>query len=157
MKVIAIDPGYDRVGVAVLERVGSVETLLFSTCITTDKKESFSERLQFIGDTLKLLLAEYQPQLLAIETLFFNKNVKTAIAVAQARGVVLYLAKTAQCEVLELSPQQVKVSVTGYGGSDKTAVIAMVQRLIKNVPTKAYDDEYDAIAVGITALAYRRE
>lgn len=156
MRVIGIDPGYDRMGVAVIERVGQSDTLIYSACITTDKKHTFPERLATIGNELRKLLDEHKPDVLGIETLFFNKNVKTAIDVAQARGTVMYLAQSHGCKVVELSPQQVKVAVTGHGGSDKTAVQAMVNRLISGVPKKAHDDEYDAIAVGITALAHNR-
>jgi len=91
-----------------------------------------------------------------VETLFFNKNVKTAIGVAQARGIILYLAKNAGCTVHDFGPQEIKIAVTGYGKSDKNAVIDMVKRLVSNVPEKALDDEYDAIAVGITTLAHLR-
>lgn len=105
------------------------------------------------GNAVAALITQYQPDTVGIETLFFNKNVKTAIGVAQARGIILYLAKTAGCTVYEFGPQEIKVAVTGHGGSDKTAVLAMVHRLVKNVPENALDDEYDAIAVGITCLA----
>jgi crossover junction endodeoxyribonuclease RuvC len=90
---------------------------------------------------------------MGIETLFFNKNVKTAIGVAQARGTLLYLAKQAGCTVYEFGPQEIKSAVTGYGKSDKQGVIDMIMRLVKNAPVKALDDEYDAIAVGVTCLA----
>jgi len=156
MRVLGIDPGYERLGVAVLERDGSSEKLLYSTCIETDKQDSLPDRLQVLGDELEKLLVEYQPEYVGVETLFFNKNQKTAVAVAEARGVVLYLAKKHNCEVLELGPQEVKVAVTGYGKSDKKAIFDMVKRLVKNVPEKALDDEYDAIAVGITTIAHSR-
>lgn len=156
MRVLALDPGYDRLGVAVLERTNNVDTLLYSTCIITDRAADFSARLLVIGDTLTTLLTEHSPSLVAIETLFFNKNIKTAIGVAQARGIILYLATKAGCTITEFGPQEIKVAVTGYGKSDKSAVIDMVKRLIKNAPLKAHDDEYDAIAVGITALAHHR-
>lgn len=100
------------------------------------------------------LLTTYSPDTLAIETLFFNNNQKTAIGVAQARGIIIYLAQVAGCKVYEFGPQEVKVAVTGYGKSDKHAVIDMVLRLIPDAPVKALDDEYDAIAVGITCLAH---
>jgi crossover junction endodeoxyribonuclease RuvC len=92
----------------------------------------------------------------AVETLFFNKNAKTAIGVAQARGIIVFLGKQAGSDVREFGPQEIKVAVTGYGNSDKSAVISMVKRLIKNAPEVGHDDEYDAIAVGITALAHHR-
>lgn len=154
MRVIAVDPGYDRLGVAILEYQNGKETLLHSTCIETDKKESLADRCQVVGDEFLKLITTYQPSTLAIETLFFNKNVKTAIGVAQARGVLIYLAKQAGCTVYEFGPQEIKIATTGYGKSDKAAVIAMVQRLVAGAPTKALDDEFDAIAVGITCLAH---
>lgn len=156
MRVIGIDPGYDRMGVAIIEREGTIDTLRFSTCVVTDKKSDFPDRLRSIGDAFAELLKTHKPDILGIETLFFNKNVKTAIDVAQARGVIIHLAKAAGCEVVELSPQQVKVAVTGHGNSDKAAVTAMVKRWVTGAPEQAHDDEYDAIAVGITALAHHR-
>lgn len=156
MRVIGIDPGYDRLGVAVMEKQAGVDRLLFSTCIETDKKADLADRLLTAGEALRSIITEYQPTVVGIETLFFNKNVKTAIGVAQARGMIIFLAKEAGCKVLELSPQQIKVAVTGYGNSDKTAVLRMVQRLVTPVPENALDDEYDAIAVAISTLAHLR-
>lgn len=154
MKVIAIDPGYDRLGIAVLEMVDGKEHLLHSECFETNKAETLTERSRAIGDTFNTLLTTYSPDTLAIETLFFNKNVKTALGVAQVRGVLIYLAQTNNCAVYEFSPQEIKIATTGYGNSDKASVIGMVQRLIENAPTKVLDDEYDAIAIGITCLAH---
>lgn len=153
MRVLAIDPGYDRLGVAVMEYQNGKEHLLYSSCVLTDKKSELTDRLFVIGDTIAQLIALHTPDTVAIETLFFNKNIKTAIGVAQARGIIIYLAKKAGCVVHEFGPQEIKVAVTGYGNSDKAAVFAMVSRLVPNVPKQALDDEYDAIAVGITCLA----
>jgi crossover junction endodeoxyribonuclease RuvC len=153
MKVLAIDPGYDRLGVAIMEYRDGREHLIYSDCIVTSKTDTLPDRLMAAGNAVAALITQYQPDTVGIETLFFNKNVKTAIGVAQARGIILYLAKTAGCTVYEFGPQEIKVAVTGHGGSDKTAVLAMVHRLVKNVPENALDDEYDAIAVGITCLA----
>lgn len=153
MRVIAIDPGYDRLGVAIMENTSGVETLVYSACIESSRADTLSDRLVTVGEEFARLLALYQPDALGIETLFFNKNIKTAIGVAQARGVLLYLAKQAGCTVYEFGPQEIKSAVTGYGKSDKQGVIDMIIRLVKNAPTKALDDEYDAIAVGVTCLA----
>jgi crossover junction endodeoxyribonuclease RuvC len=153
MRVIAIDPGYDRLGVAVMENTGGTETLLYSACIESSRADTLSDRLVTVGEEFARLLALYEPDALGIETLFFNKNIKTAIGVAQARGVLLYLAKQAGCTVYEFGPQEIKSAVTGYGKSDKQGVIDMIMRLVKNAPVKALDDEYDAIAVGVTCLA----
>ncbi|MFW6210094.1 MAG: crossover junction endodeoxyribonuclease RuvC [Patescibacteria group bacterium] len=154
MRVIGIDPGYDRLGVAVLEGRPGQETLLHSCCISSDTQSPLSERLYTIGSAFSEIVDTYQPTVVGIETLFFNKNVKTAIDVAQARGVISYLAVRSGAAVCELSPQSIKVAVTGHGGSDKTAVTTMVRRLLPNVPTNALDDEYDAIAVALTCLAH---
>lgn len=156
MKVLAVDPGYDRMGVAVLKKTNNQEVLLLSTCIETDKKTPLDDRLYTLGQTFKELLEEHKPDLVAIETLFFNKNVKTGIGVAQARGIVMFLAREHNAVVKEFGPQEIKIAVTGYGKSDKTAVIDMVKRLVKGVPETALDDEYDAIATGVTALAHHR-
>ena len=156
MRVLAVDPGYDRLGVAVIEKQNNQEVLLYSNCIETDKQSELSERLHVVGTEFKKLLDEHQPQAVGIETLFFNKNVKTAIGVAQARGIIMFLAVDAGCKVYEFGPQEIKIAVTGYGKSDKNAVIDMVKRLVTNVPEKALDDEYDAIAVGVTTLAHHK-
>lgn len=157
MRVIAIDPGYDRLGIAVLEHQNGKEALLYSVCVTTNPQAPLTERLLEIGAAFENVAAAYAPHALAIETLFFNKNQKTAIGVAEARGIVLYLAGVRGCRIYEFGPQEVKVAVTGYGKSDKTGVVAMIRRLIPNCPEKAHDDEFDAIAVGITCLAHHKQ
>lgn len=153
MRVLAIDPGFDRLGLAVLENTTSKDTLVYSECAVTDKGQPFPLRLLALGSVVESLLMKYQPDTMAIETLFFNKNVKTAIHVAEARGMLLYTCQKFGCTIYEFSPQEIKIATTGYGMSDKTAVIAMVKRLIPEVPKTALDDEYDAIAIGITCLA----
>ena len=157
MRVLAIDPGYDRIGVAVMEKKDNSEKIIHSECILTDKKAELTKRLFDLGTQIEILLATYQPNALAIETLFFNTNQKTGIGVAQARGIIIFLALKAKCTIYEYGPQEIKIAVTGYGKSDKKAVIDMVKRLIVDVPKTAHDDEYDAIAVGITCLAHYRE
>ena len=153
MRVLAIDPGYDRLGVAVMELIAGKEKLLFSTCLETTRTDTLPDRLHTLGVSITKLLKDFKPDTVAIETLFFNKNIKTAIGVAQARGMLLYLAKDARCTVYEFGPQEIKVAVTGYGNATKDAVYSMVTRLVADVPKNALDDEYDAIAVGITCLA----
>jgi crossover junction endodeoxyribonuclease RuvC len=153
MRVIAIDPGYDRLGVAVMEYQAGSEHLLYSTCLLSDKSHSLPDRIHTIGDAFLHIIEEYAPDALAVETLFFNKNVKTAIGVAEARGALIYIGKSSGCAIYEFSPQQIKTAVTGYGNSDKKAVIDMVCRLVKGAPKNALDDEYDAIATGVACLA----
>ncbi|MBI4086900.1 crossover junction endodeoxyribonuclease RuvC [Candidatus Kaiserbacteria bacterium] len=153
MRVLACDPGYDRLGVAVLEKTGGKDALVYSACITTDRTQELADRLLAIGNEFVVLLKKFEPDYVALETLFFNKNQKTAIAVAETRGMLLYLAQKHGCTALEYSPQEIKIAVTGWGKSDKRQVMDMVKRLLPDVPKKALDDEYDAIAVGMTAIA----
>lgn len=156
MRVLAVDPGYDRLGLAVLEHENGGERLIHSECVLTDRNTPIPERLHVLGLRFEELLHEYQPNSVGIETLFFNKNQKTGIAVAEARGVIIFLAQQHGCTVYEFGPQEIKVAVTGYGNSDKTAVFEMLKRLVRNIPENALDDEYDAIAVGVTCLAHHR-
>ena len=156
MKVIGVDPGYDRLGVAVMEKDSGKERLIFSTCILTDKKAALPERIGEAGAQFRSIISEHRPDQVAIETLFFNKNQKTAVAVAEARGAIIFLAREYGAIVKEFGPAEVKVAVTGYGKSDKTAVTDMLRRLVPNIPLKAMDDEYDAIAVAVAALAHHR-
>ncbi len=160
--ILAVDPGYDRLGVAVLKQnpaTPSKPILLFSDCIITDKKNSHENRLAKVGTEISKLISEWQPQELAIEELFFSKNQTTALLVSQALGVVIYESARAGIDVFYYKPVEVKVAVTGYGKSDKTAVTNMIPRLIqidqKPGKAKRLDDEYDAIAVGLTHLACR--
>lgn len=152
MRVLGVDPGYDRLGAAILTYEDGKETCLFSTCLETPKTLPFPDRLKLLGDMLNQLIAENKPTHLGIETLYFNTNQKTAMAVAEARGVVLYLARQHNLMVFEYTPQQVKVAVTGHGGSTKDAVATMLPKICVGVGTAKHDDEYDAIAVGLTCL-----
>lgn len=154
MRVLAIDPGYDRIGIAILEKEKQQEIILYSACFETSKTDDLNTRLFCLGNEVSRLIKIYKPNTFAIEKIFFNKNIKTAIKVAEARGIMIYLAKKGKCVVYEFGPQEIKVAVTGYGKSDKNAVILMIKKLLKNIPENARDDEYDAIALGVTCLAH---
>lgn len=154
MKILAVDPGYDRLGIAVIEKVAKQkETLLYSDCFTTNPKDTFYKRLHEVSLEIEKIIEEHQPDAFAMETLFFTKNQKTALHVAETRGALLDQALRHNLTIYEYSPVAVKIAVTGYGKSDKKQVTSMIEKLIKiNKPIK-YDDEYDAIAVGITCAA----
>jgi crossover junction endodeoxyribonuclease RuvC len=156
MRILAVDPGYDRLGIAVVELENGKEKLLHSACIETSRQDTLADRLFSIGESVRKLLKTYQPDGLAIENLFFNQNPSTAIPVAGVRGLIIYLARSQNCTVYEYGPQEIKVAVTGYGKSDKQAVFDMVKRLIPGIESGKLDDEYDAIAIGITCLAHNR-
>jgi len=152
MKILAIDPGYDRLGVAVVEGDPSRPTLLMSDCVTPAKGER-SERLATVSRATTNAITEYAPDALAIETLFFNANKKTALGVAEARGAILAAAGLTNLFVIECTPQQVKIAITGHGGADKNSVADMIPHLLALPTKRRLDDELDAIAIGITALA----
>jgi len=154
--MLGIDPGYDRLGISIVEKSPetSKETVIFSECFETDKALEITERLHKVGVRVQEVIDEHKPTALSLETLFFNNNQKTAMAVAGARGIILYVAKENGCQIFEYHPQEIKVAVTGYGKSDKTAVTSMVRQLVANCPPKAKDDEYDAIAIALTGLAH---
>lgn len=155
---MGIDPGFDRVGVAVIERNDtSEETLLYSTCISTSKKDSFDKRLLAIGKELETVLKDYSPSELAIEKLFFTKNQTTAMNVAEARGVMLYLSTSCGLSIHEYSPPQIKVAMTGYGKATKEDIATMVPKLLKlPLGKKLLDDELDAIAIALTHSSHRK-
>jgi crossover junction endodeoxyribonuclease RuvC len=154
MRVLGIDPGYDRVGVAVLEYQNGTEMCLHSNCIETTKTDSLVERYCDVAKAIRELITEHAVNTVAIEQLFFNKNVKTAMQVAEARGVIMVAACEMGVTLHEFSPQAIKIATTGHGNSSKDAVTQMVRQLVRGVPTRALDDEYDAIAVGVTCLAH---
>jgi crossover junction endodeoxyribonuclease RuvC len=156
MRVIGIDPGYDRFGIAVLERIGGKETLIHSTCVVTKRADTIPDRLKTIGDELTEIVRLHAPGALAVEQLFFNTNVNTALPVAEARGIALYIARAHELRVYEYSPQAVKLAVTGYGKSGKGQVEDMLHRLVQGVPQNALDDEFDAMAVALTCLVSER-
>ncbi len=158
MRILGIDPGYDRVGVAIIDKANKEkERLIFSTCIETNKKDPFETRVCSIGLEIKNIIKNFKPNRLAIESLFIEKNQKTAMRVSEARGIIIYESALGGLEIKEFSPLQIKIAVTGYGRSDKRQVIDMLHRLIKIETKIKHDDEYDAIAVALTGLFIREK
>lgn len=154
MRIISIDPGYDRVGVAILEKsIDSKEQLVYSDCLVTSSKDDFTSRLKSIGLGIEEIIHKYKPTALAIESLFFNSNQKTVMLVSEAKGMIKYIALKNNLDIFEYTPLQIKIAVTGYGRSNKQQVTTMTTNLISINKTIKYDDEYDAIAVGLTYFA----
>jgi len=154
MRVLGIDPGYDRLGIAVLEGDPSRPTLIWSDCVLPPKGAK-EVRLAAVSRAIEHAITEYSPDAMAIESLFFSKNTTTALGVAEARGAILAEAGKAGLRTIECSPQEVKLTVTGYGAADKASIMLMIPKLIALPPKKRLDDELDAIAVGIAGLAKR--
>src|SRR4051812_31039204 len=113
MKILAIDPGYERLGIAVMEKEAKgKEKVLYSDCFFTSAKLPHAERLKLLGTEIGRLIDEYEPKMLSIETLYFSKNQKTALLVAEARGVILYEAAKKGLIIKEFTPMQIKIAVT---------------------------------------------
>jgi len=155
MIIIGIDPGYERLGIAVLqkEKGEKKERVLYSDCFKTSAKDPFEDRLLFLGNEFERIIKKYKPEILSIETLFFTNNQKTAMKVGEVRGALIYQAKKAKLLLKEFTPLQVKVAVSGYGRGDKKQVTDMVQKLVVIEKEIKHDDEYDAIAIALTAFA----
>lgn len=156
MIILGIDPGYERLGIAVLEKnkEDKKERVLYSECFKTSAKLDFSERLLLIGKKVKEVIQEYKPEVLSIETLFLTTNQKTVMHVAEARGVIIYEAVSSGLRIFEASPPQIKMATTGYGGASKEQIIKMVHMLVDMDKNKKSDDELDAVAIAITAFAH---
>ena len=152
LKILGIDPGYDRCGIAVMEKNAQNGTLLHSECIETDRTLPLFDRLLTVGQRIEELIDMHQPHMVGLERLYFNNNQKTAMGVAEVRGMVVYLARRKGCRVAEYTPQEVKIAVTGYGKSTKAQVALMLARLIPHIPKGVRDDEEDAIAIALTTL-----
>ena len=154
MKSISIDPGYERLGVAVIEKEkNKKENLIFSECFKTSAKLPHHDRLTLIGNRIKEIIKKYKPEKLATEKLFFSGNQKTALLVAESRGVILYTGSSLGLQIFEYTPNEVKIAITGYGRSEKKQMIDMVRKLIVVTSKTKSDDEFDAIAIGLTHFA----
>ena len=157
MKILGIDPGFDRCGVAVVERVGNnKEKVVDSGCITTSSSDPFEERLLKVVGGVKDWISIHNPGICALERLYFTKNQKTAMRVAETRGAILAAVAGCGVAVQEFGPGEIKVAVTGNGRASKDQVVRMVSLILDMHKDGALDDEYDAIAVALTALAVHR-
>lgn len=148
-RILGIDPGTARTGFGLVERDGQTLTMLDCGLITTIAGESAERRLVQLADSLGDVLAESQPDAVAVERLFFAANTTTALAVAEARGVILLTCAKAGLAVAEYTPLQVKQAVAAYGQAGKAQVSEMVCRLLKLKTAPKPDDVTDALAIAI--------
>ncbi|MFA5658425.1 MAG: crossover junction endodeoxyribonuclease RuvC [Oscillospiraceae bacterium] len=149
MRIIGIDPGYAIVGFGVLDYTGSCFDIVEFGAITTSADMPFEARLKAIYDDMCFVLDKYKPQQLAIEKLFFTTNQKTAIDVAQARGIILLSAVERGIEIAEYTPLQVKQSVVGYGKAEKKQVQELTRQILHLKEAPKPDDTADALAIAI--------
>lgn len=150
MRIMGIDPGIAIAGFGIIEKTGSRLKPVQYGAIHTDAGLPTGERLKRIYDACRALIERYQPQALAVEKLYFNRNVTTAFTVGQARGVIVLAAVQAGLSVYEYTPLQIKQAVAGYGRADKRQIQEMV-RLLLNLPEPPKpDDTADALGAAIT-------
>ena len=149
MRILGIAPGYAIVGVGVIEYTHGRFQVVGYGAVTTQANTNFTVRLKTIYDEVSLLIAKYQPQAMAIEKLYFNDNQKTAIDVAQARGVILLAAANAGVPIYEYTPLQVKQAVVGYGRAEKRQMQEMTRSLLRLKSVPKPDDTADALAIAI--------
>ena len=149
MIILGIDPGYAIVGTGVVEYSGNKFRAIDYKPITTDAKIPFELRLKIIYDGVCELIDEYKPDFMSIEELFFNNNAKTAIAVGQARGVIILAAVNKGVPVFEYTPLQVKQAIVGYGRAEKNQVQQMVKAMLGLNAVPKPDDVADALALAM--------
>ncbi|MAF20574.1 MAG: crossover junction endodeoxyribonuclease RuvC [Parcubacteria group bacterium] len=149
MIILGIDPGTAITGYGIIEKNGDILKMIKYGCIKTTKDHSSAERLYQIDQQLTKLIRQYKPKQVAIEDIFFFKNLKTAIKVSQARGVILAQAARMKIPVFEYTPLQIKQAVTGYGRADKSQVQKMVKLILSLKEIPKPDDAADALAAAI--------
>lgn len=149
MRIIGIDPGFAITGFGVVDYKGNKFSTVDYGVIKTEPGIEFSNRLLILYNGLEKLIEQYKPDVMAVEELFFNTNVKTAIKVGHGRGVALLTAAKAGLEVFEYTPLQVKQAVVGYGRAKKDQVQQMVKVLLNLETIPKPDDSADALAVAI--------
>lgn len=152
MKVLGIDPGTGRVGWGIVEHIKGVDILEDFGCFETTVKSELPERLSKIHLFLTKLIKTHQPDVLAVESLFFATNVKTAFDVGAARGVILLAGEEAKLPIFQYTPLQVKSSLTGYGKAEKSQVQFMVTKILHLKETPKQDDAADAVAIALTHI-----
>jgi len=148
--ILAIDPGYDRVGWSLGQKNGSQLSVIKYGLIQTNKMASIFERYRAIETELDAIIKQHQPQQAALETLFFSKNQTTAMRVAESRGLILATLIRNRVECFEYNPGTIKLAVTGYGKADKKAVEKMVRLQLHVSNEKLIDDTLDALAILLT-------
>ena len=151
MIILGIDPGTAALGYGIIESIGGRVREVDHGCLETSPDVSLPERLLAIHAVLDELLASHQPAVMAVERLFFTKNVQTAFGVGQARGVVLLAAAQHGVPVREATPNEVKSAIAGYGAADKEQVQRMVQMVLGMAERPRPDDAADALAIAVWA------
>jgi crossover junction endodeoxyribonuclease RuvC len=156
MIIIGIDPGLATVGFGVIQKVEEKIIPVSYGCIRTSAEKQTSERLLEIYNETKALFEKYNPQIVAIEKLFFNKNVTSAMRVSEARGVILLAAQQKQIPLFEYTPAQIKQAITGTGHADKQQMQEMITRLLGLDELPRPDDAADGLSIALCHIHIMR-
>jgi crossover junction endodeoxyribonuclease RuvC len=154
--ILGIDPGYARVGWAVVDSVEPKAIVVAAECFETEAKQSFVDRLALVYQEISRISTEYSCQSVAIESVYFNTNAKTAINVAHARGVIQLAAVHQHLSVFDYTPLQVKQAIIGYGRGNKQQIQQMLRYQVEMQDIRNIDDIYDAIAVAVTHMRFAK-
>ena len=149
MRILGIDPGVATVGFGVIETQGGRQQMIQYGAITTPAGQPLAARLVQIAQDMETLINRFRPDEMSIEDLFFSKNITTGIAVAHARGVILYTAERMHLPVYEYTPMQIKQAVVGYGKAEKRQVMDMTKRILHLSAVPKPDDAADAVAIAL--------
>jgi crossover junction endodeoxyribonuclease RuvC len=155
MRILGIDPGSARIGFGLIEAEGSKLELIKSGLLKIESSDK-EDRLLELANSFEKLVEEEKPDLVSIEKLFFVKNIKTGMDVAQSRGIIILICKQKKVAIVEYAPSEIKMNITGSGNADKKAVAKMVKMILKTDKITGPDDVYDAIAIAITAANNKR-
>lgn len=154
MIILGIDPGIATTGFGVIEKTGKDIKVVDYGCIETCPSVETGERLKIINNELNKLIKQHSPCMMAVESIYFFKNLKTAMPVSQAKGVILFTAAKQKIPVVEFTPLQVKMTITGYGKAEKKQVQRMIQTMLclEEKPkdkSKRKDDATDALGIAL--------
>ncbi|HEY4483666.1 MAG TPA: crossover junction endodeoxyribonuclease RuvC [Candidatus Paceibacterota bacterium] len=154
MIILGIDPGYDRLGIAIIDKQPKLkEKLIYSTCLTSNKKDNFPNRLKTLGLDFKKILDSYNIDLVNIESVFIANNKKTAMKIGEVRGMLIFLCASNNIPVIEMTPLEIKMAITGFGNASKDQIMKMAKMLISIPPEVKLDDEFDAIVIALAGLS----
>ena len=154
VRILGIDPGTGKLGYGVIDCAGAKAEVVDFGCVTTPAHTPLSERLVLIFEEIKQIIEKYHPDFIAVEKLFFARNVTTVMSVGEARRVVILVAALNKIEVFECTPLQVKQAITGYGRAEKCQIQSMVKSILGMQELPKPDDAADALAIAITCSTY---
>lgn len=148
-RILGLDPGTETTGFGIIEVIKGVVTLLDYGCIKTERKYSQAQRLSQIRNDLDSIIKEWEPRYAAVEKLFFSKNVKTAMAVSESRGVLMQKLQEENIWTQEYTPNEIKMNICGDGKAEKKSIQKMVQLILKLKEIPTPDDAADALAIAL--------